>query len=169
MMTREAVKTTKATDAEISKAEQVSSRMRYVSQNHATIRILASKLIYAPTAEALDGVKQSLYMYEIEVGRVSKGVKDDPYFAALPDRTTAMSARLIVYDNFAKRASPTSADKIITLKAKKKPLFAFLTSSSGGNLVIIGVAVFAGVVLILLLISAFRGGGRRRGGSATPP
>ncbi|MDB5551147.1 MAG: methyl-accepting chemotaxis signaling domain protein [Rhizobium sp.] len=95
MMIREAIKTIKATDAEISKAEAIAGRMRYVGDNHASIRILASKLIYSPSPETLEGVKQSAYMYEIEVGRISKGVKDDPYFAALPDKTAAMTVSLL--------------------------------------------------------------------------
>ncbi|CAN7479536.1 methyl-accepting chemotaxis protein [Rhizobium sp. LjRoot254] len=95
MMTREAIKTIKATDAEISKAEAIAGRMRYVNQNHATIRILASKLIYAPSAETLEGVKQSVYMYEIEIERVAKGTKEDPYFTALPEKTAAMNASLM--------------------------------------------------------------------------
>ncbi|WP_438000885.1 FHA domain-containing protein [Sorangium sp. So ce185] len=73
-----------------------------------------------------------------------------------------MTARLIVYDNHARRTSAVTADKILTLKAKEAPL---------PYLLIAGVT-FGGVVIVLLLVSIFRGGGgRRRGGTAAaaPP
>ncbi|WP_437490047.1 FHA domain-containing protein [Sorangium sp. So ce1014] len=75
-----------------------------------------------------------------------------------------MTARLIVYDNHARRTSAVTADKILTLKAKEAPL---------PYLLIAGVT-FGGVVIVLLLVSIFRGGsggGRRRGAAAAaaPP
>lgn len=98
-------------------------------------------------------------------GRVISASDQEVVFE-LPDKDTflvgqgeSMSARLVVYDNFAKRISPTSAEKIISLKAKKKPL----------PYLLIGAATFGGVVVLLLIVSIFRGGGRRRGGTAPPP
>jgi hypothetical protein len=70
-----------------------------------------------------------------------------------------MTARLIIYDNKARRTSAITADKIITLKATEKPL----------PLLQIGLATFGGVVLVLLVVSVLRGGGRRRGGAAAAP
>lgn len=70
------------------------------------------------------------------------------------------TARLIVYDNGAKRTSAVTKDKILTLKASEAPPPYFL----------IGGIAFGGVVLILLLVSVFRGGGKRRGSTpAAPP
>ena len=64
-----------------------------------------------------------------------------------------MTARLIVYDNQARRTSAVTADKILTLKAREAPL----------PYLFIGGATFAGVVLVLLVVSIFRGGsGRKR-------
>jgi hypothetical protein len=71
------------------------------------------------------------------------------------------TARLVLHDNQTKRTSPIIKDKILTLKAKEKPV----------NFLLIGGIAFGGVVLVLLIVSAFRSGGRRRGGSApaAPP
>lgn len=85
----------------------------------------------------------------------------------LPDKTTfltgkadKMTARLVVYDNVARRTSPVTADKILTLKASEAPL----------PYLLIGGIAFGGVVLLLLVVSIFRGGGnKRRGGGAPPP
>ncbi|WP_437986007.1 FHA domain-containing protein [Sorangium sp. So ce117] len=72
-----------------------------------------------------------------------------------------MTARLIIYDNQARRTSAITADKILTLKAKEAPL----------PYLLIGGVTFGGVVIVLLLVSIFRGGGKRRGGTvaAAPP
>ncbi|KYF73349.1 hypothetical protein BE15_01340, partial [Sorangium cellulosum] len=71
-----------------------------------------------------------------------------------------MTARLIVYDNQARRTSAVTADKILTLKAKEAPL----------PYLLIGGVTFGGVVIVLLLVSIFRGGGgRRRGAVAAAP
>ena len=68
-----------------------------------------------------------------------------------------MSGRLVVVDTKAYRTSAITADKILSLRAQKKPL----------NLLLIGGLTFGGVVLVLLLINVFRGGGRGRRGA--PP
>ncbi|KYF51135.1 hypothetical protein BE08_14770, partial [Sorangium cellulosum] len=52
-----------------------------------------------------------------------------------------MTARLIVYDNQARRTSAVTADKILTLKAREAPL----------PLLLIGGVTFGGVVIVLLL------------------
>ncbi|KYF74601.1 hypothetical protein BE11_00485, partial [Sorangium cellulosum] len=57
-----------------------------------------------------------------------------------------MTARLIVYDNQARRTSAVTADKILTLKAKEAPL----------PYLLIGGVTFGGVVIVLLLVSIFR-------------
>lgn len=68
-----------------------------------------------------------------------------------------MTARLVVYDNQARRTSAITADKILTLKAQDAPL----------PYLLIGGATFGGVVLVLLVVTAVRsGGGRKRGGNA---
>ncbi len=68
----------------------------------------------------------------------------------------AMTARLVIYDNQARRTSAITADKILTLRAREAPL----------PYLWIGGGTFAVVVLVLLIVSVVRGGGRRRGGSA---
>ena len=72
-----------------------------------------------------------------------------------------MTARLVIYDNQARRTSAITADKILTLKAREAPL----------PYLLIGGATFGGVVLVLLIVSIVRGGGRKRGGGspAAPP
>jgi hypothetical protein len=73
-----------------------------------------------------------------------------------------MTARLIVYDNQARRTSAVTADKLISLRARDAPL----------PYLLIGGATFGGVVLILLIVSIFRGGaggGKRRGSAVAPP
>lgn len=71
-----------------------------------------------------------------------------------------MTARLVVYDNQARRTSAITADKILTLRAREAPL----------PYLLIGGATFGGVVLVLLVVSVIRGGGgRRRGSAAVPP
>ncbi|MEZ4306817.1 MAG: FHA domain-containing protein [Polyangiaceae bacterium] len=100
----------------------------------------------------------------IESGMRGKAVSASDTFAEfeVPDsdkwlagKGDAMSGRLIIYDNGAKRASPITQDKILTLKAKAAP----------PPYLLIGGGVFGGVVVILLVVSIFRGGNRRgRGG-----
>ncbi|WP_437801507.1 FHA domain-containing protein [Sorangium sp. So ce693] len=82
----------------------------------------------------------------------------DKFLVGKGDQTTA---RLIIYDNQARRTSAVTADKILTLKAKEAPL----------PYLLIGGVTFGGVVIVLLLVSIFRGGGKRRGGTvaAAPP
>jgi hypothetical protein len=81
--------------------------------------------------------------------------KSDKFLSGKGD---AMTARLIVYDNQAKRTSAITADKIVTVKAKEAPL----------PYLLIGGITFGGVVLILLVVSIFRGGsgGNKRRGAA---
>jgi hypothetical protein len=73
-----------------------------------------------------------------------------------------MTARLIVYDNQARRTSALTADKIVTLRAREAPL----------PYLLIGGVTFGGVVIVLLVVSIFRGGGGgrgRRGAAAVAP
>lgn len=72
-----------------------------------------------------------------------------------------MTGRLVIYDNGAKRTSPITQDKILTLKAKAAP----------PPYLLIGGGVFGGVVIVLLVVSIFRGGGKRgaRGGGGNAP
>jgi hypothetical protein len=79
--------------------------------------------------------------------------------AWLTGKGDAMTGRLIVYDNGAKRASPITQDKILTLKAKSAP----------PPYLLIGGGVFGGVVILLLVVSIFRGGGKKRGGAVAAP
>lgn len=70
-----------------------------------------------------------------------------------------MIGRMVVYDNVAKRASPVTTERILTLAARTAPL----------PILWIGVGTFAGVVLILLVVTAVRGGGgSRRKTNAAP-
>ncbi len=96
----------------------------------------------------------------IESGMRGKAISASDTFVEfeIPDKDTwlmgkgdAMTGRLIVYDNGAKRASPITQDKILTLKAKSAP----------PPYLLIGGGVFGGVVIILLLVSIFRGGGKK--------
>jgi FHA domain len=73
-----------------------------------------------------------------------------------------VTARIVVYDNQARRTSAITADKILTVHAREAPL----------PYLLIGGATFGGVVLVLLLVSVFRGGGGKRrnaGAQAAPP
>ncbi|MCA9619622.1 MAG: VWA domain-containing protein, partial [Myxococcales bacterium] len=71
-----------------------------------------------------------------------------------------LSARMVVYDTFARRTSPVLESSIITLPAQKKPL----------NLVLIGGLAFGGIVVILLVVGLFRSGNaQRRARRAAPP
>ena len=67
-----------------------------------------------------------------------------------------MTARMIIYDNQARRTSAVTAEKILTVKAKEADL----------PFLLIGGITFGGVVLILLVVSGARGGGRRPRGGA---
>jgi hypothetical protein len=70
-----------------------------------------------------------------------------------------MTARIVLYDNQARRTSAITADKILTLRAREAPL----------PYLWIGGGTFALVVLVLLVVSVVRGGGgRRRGGVLRP-
>ena len=74
----------------------------------------------------------------------------------------AQVARVVIYDNKAKRASSVTAETVLTLKATKKPL----------NLPIILGAAGIVVVILLLVIVLLRGGGGGGGKgkrSAQPP
>lgn len=80
-----------------------------------------------------------------------------------------LSARLVVYDNNAHRASAITQDKVLTLKAATKPEVNWFKDNQW---YIIGAGGFGATVLILLVINAVRaGGGKRRGssGPAAPP
>jgi len=71
-----------------------------------------------------------------------------------------MTARMILYDNKARRTSAITQDKILTVKAQEAPL----------NLYLIGGITFGSVVVLLLIVSIFRGGGgRKRGAAAAAP
>jgi hypothetical protein len=69
----------------------------------------------------------------------------------------AMTGRLIIYDNAARRTSAVTADKIVTLAAREAPL----------PYLLIGGITFGGVVLVLLVVNLVRGGGSKRRGGAT--
>lgn len=69
-----------------------------------------------------------------------------------------MTARLVLYDNQARRTSAITADKILTLRAREAPL----------PYLWIGGGTFALVVLVLLIVSVVRGGGGRRRGGVPP-
>ena len=124
----------------------------------------------APTSlqgGSLDDIKKAQRNL-IESGMRGKALTATDTFAEfeISDKDTwlagkgdAMTGRLIVYDNGAKRASPITQDKILTLKAKSSP----------PPYLLIGGGVFGGVVLILLLVSIFRGGKKGRGGGGAVP
>jgi hypothetical protein len=68
------------------------------------------------------------------------------------------SARLIVFDTRAKRSSAITADKIVTLPARKAP-FPWMWTAG---------AIFAALCIVLLLFSLLRGE-KRRSSAASPP
>jgi methyl-accepting chemotaxis protein len=92
---RDAIVQMKETDAEISKAETIAGRLRYVIENHSTVRVLTAEFVNNPDDASLKAVKQALYMYEIEIGRLAKTAKADPYFAALPEKASTATAGLM--------------------------------------------------------------------------
>lgn len=84
----------------------------------------------------------------------------------IPDKTKflsgsgeKMSARIVLYDNQAKRTSAVTADKILTVRAREAPPPYYLIAG----------ITFGGLVLILLMVSIFRGGGRKGRAAAAPP
>jgi hypothetical protein len=79
--------------------------------------------------------------------------EDEKVLEGTGDATTA---RVIVYDNRAKRASAVDERGVLVLKAKKKPLNVLLVAGLGG-----GAAV---LLLLVLVLARGSGGGRRRGG-----
>jgi len=98
-------------------------------------------------------------------GQASQSSDRDVVFTA-PDKDTFLSgsgssgtARFIVYDNKAKRASGVTATSILTMRAQPKSL---------PLLLIIGIA-FGAVVVTLLLVIAFRGGKKRPTSPAPAP
>lgn len=107
----------------------------------------------------------------IESGMRGKAVSASDQFVEfeIPDsdkwlagKGNDMSGRLVIYDNGAKRTSPITQDKILTLKAKAAP----------PPYLLIGGGVFGGVVIILLIVTLVRGGGggrRGRGGGGSAP
>jgi len=85
---------------------------------------------------------------------------DNEKFLQLVDKSKKQySARLVVYDSKLTRTSAVTADRVLTLPSKKKPL----------NYLLVGAATFGGVVLLLLLANVLRGGGRGRRGGGAPP
>jgi hypothetical protein len=81
----------------------------------------------------------------------------------LSGKGDAQTARLVIYDNAAKRTSAVTADKIITLRARSAP----------PPYLMIAALTFGGVVVVLLIVSIARGGGggksRRAATPAAPP
>src|SRR5262249_40934305 len=76
----------------------------------------------------------------------------------LAGKGDAMTARLILYDNQARRTSAITADKILTLRAREAP----------PPYLLIGGIAFGGMVLVLLVASIVRGGGGRNNRGAVP-
>ncbi len=76
----------------------------------------------------------------------------------LSGKGDAQTARLVLYDNAAKRTSAVTADKILTLRARTAP---------PPWLIIFG-STFGGVVVVLLLVSVIRGGGGKQRRAAAP-
>jgi hypothetical protein len=74
----------------------------------------------------------------------------------LTGKGDAQTARLILYDNQAKRTSAITADKILTLRAKEAP----------PPYLLIAAIAFGGMVVVLLVVSIVRGGGKRRAAPA---
>ncbi len=71
-------------------------------------------------------------------------------------------ARLVLYDNKAKRASGYDEKTVLTLKAQKKPFNMLLIAGIGGGVVVI-------VLLVVVLLRGGGGGGGKKGRSAAPP
>src|SRR5205823_9621697 len=75
------------------------------------------------------------------------------FLQTLDKKKKTFQARLVVYDSKLSRTSAVTADKVLTLPAREKPL----------NYLLIGAATFGGVVILLLIVNVFRrGGGRSR-------
>ncbi len=71
------------------------------------------------------------------------------------------TARVVIYDNKAHRASGHDAKSILTLKAKKAPLNMLLIAGAVGLIVVIG-------LLVIVLVRGGGGGGRRRAQAQAP-
>jgi hypothetical protein len=70
-----------------------------------------------------------------------------------------MVARVLIYDNKAKRASAIDAKTVLSLKASSKPM----------NMLLIGGIAGGVVVIILLVMIVMRGGGSKSRGAPPPP
>ncbi len=118
----------------------------------------------SPSLEAVLSAQQNLVSQNMRGS--AKEVGDGFAIFTVPDEEKVVDgegddavARVIVYDNVAKRASARDATTILTLRAKKRPLNALLLGGIG----------VAGLVIVLLLALLFKGGGGRKGRGGTPP
>lgn len=74
-----------------------------------------------------------------------------------------MVARVVIYDNKAKRASGYDEQSVLTLKAQSKPFnLPLILGAAGGVVVIL-------LLVIVLLRGSGGGGGKKRGGQNPPP
>ena len=92
-------------------------------------------------------------------GYVTFNVPDDD--KVLDGTGDQMVARLVVYDNKAKRASSIDPKSVLSLKATKKPFSWPLIAGIAGLAVVI-------VLLVMVLVRGGGSGGRKRGGGAPP-
>jgi len=114
---------------------------------------------------ALQGAQKKLIAQNMR--GTAKDANDSFAVFEVPDEDTLLDgtgdntvARVLIYDNAAKRASGHDETSILTLKATKKPFNILLLVGIGGGV----------VVILLLVIVLMRGGGgkKRRGGGAPP-
>jgi hypothetical protein len=84
---------------------------------------------------------------------------DDKMLEGTGDNTVA---RLVVYDNKARRASGFDEKTVLTLKAQKKPFNLPLILGVGGGVVVIG-------LLVVVLLRGGGGKGGKKKGGAPPP
>ena len=75
-------------------------------------------------------------------------------------------ARLIVYDNKAKRSSGRDAKTVLTLKAGKKPINWLLVAGIAGGVIVVALLV---IVMLRSGGGGNGGGGKKRRGGAPPP
>ena len=107
-------------------------------------------------------VQQGMKGEALEANEVSVTFKVPDEEKLLEGTGENMVARLIVYDNGAKRASGHDETSVLTLKAKSKPMNVLLIAAVVGGVVVVG-------LLVVVLLRGGGGGGGRKRTAAPPP
>jgi hypothetical protein len=119
----------------------------------------------------IEAVKQGMQSLAQQNMRASAIESGDTFVTfLLPDEDKLVDGtgdnavtHVILYDNFAKRASGHDDKTILTLKATKKPFPILIAAGAGGAVLVVG------ILLIVILRGGGGGGGRGKRSPAPPP